>query len=162
MTVKAVSYISAAFLLFACTNLREDFDKASYLGRAELRESEPQVFSARLAEGNASMIIAIPGYNCLNVKPDATLDVSVRVGDAPPVSATTPLHALTCSFANRSCDAFGYAHDALQGVAIPKGDTQVTLTVGIRQVKQSSLSNQVLFWFVFGDRVPTRRIFGPV
>ena len=161
MNLRTVSGMAMVLLLLSCGHLGDDFEKASYLGRAELRDSGTREFVANLVEGEASLIIAIPGYNCSEVKPDATLDISVQTGAAQPASLTIALHDMTWSYANRSCNAFGYVRDERLAVAVPRNGGAIKLTLVIRRAKETNMSHQMLLWFVYGDRVPTRRIFEP-
>jgi hypothetical protein len=159
--IKIVALIAAFGCLASCGHIGTDFDKATYVGRVDLSDSRPHSFRVDLAEGDASLIVAVPGYNCADIKPDAVLEVSIAGEAVSAASARIALHELTWSYANRSCDAFGYVRDKRLTATIPRKGATVRLTFAIDAARHVASSEQILLWYVYGDRVPTSRVFEP-
>lgn len=162
--------ISAAMSLSGCLNLlAQDFDKATMVGDLRLGSSEKFERTVALPSGNARLILAVPNYRCAPID-DATIVVIARGPKGIEFSERLLLSQLTWSYGENSCDAYGYLEagsgksqsaprSSEMRLEIKHDQEPVTVDVDTNQVRTSS-GRSASVWFIYGDRVPSRKIFG--
>lgn len=166
----AVLMIPVIMGLSGCLQLLgQDFDKATMVG--DLRLGSPEKFKRTVAlpSGNARLILAVPNYRCAPID-DAPIVVSARGPTGIEFSERLLLSQLTWSYGENSCDAFGFLE--VKGGKSPsapgsgemrldiKHDQEpVTIEVDASQVRTSS-ARSASVWLIYGDRVPSRKMFG--
>src|SRR6478609_10793797 len=99
--------LQIAVLLTGCIGVGADFDKATFAGRMKLQKGERFSAQAVIPQGEAQLIIALPGYMCRR-KSNALLHLSLTGEEIQGTSATVALDQLVWGHSLGSCDAFGY------------------------------------------------------
>jgi hypothetical protein len=149
--------------------LANDFDKATLIGTIELGNAARLQRELMVPSGRARLMIAIRNYRCAPM--EATIRVSVAGPEGNVISQQVSLSQLTWSYGRDSCEATGYlessdSHDK----AAAKDGGEMRLQVGHRRAtygfdvttidSDSTNERQAALWLIYGDRVPTARIFG--
>lgn len=162
--------VSSALLSTGCFGLLErDFNKLTLVG--ELRLGDLEVFrrTVNLPSGNAQLILAVPNYRCSAIG-DYPISFTVRSEKGVEFSERVLISQLTWSYAENSCDAFGYLrpgaapNQSIPGhgtmtLEITRDQSPVTVEVDASEMKTSS-SRSASIWFIYGGRAPLGRIFG--
>ena len=168
--VGAVTLLLVTALLNAsgCV-LASDFDKATLVGEIELEKSAILRRELTVPTGRARLMIAVRNFQCAPM--EATIRVTVVGSEGNILSKQVSLSQLTWSYGKDSCDAIGYlesadSHD--EGAA--KDEGEMRLQVGRRKAtytfdvmtmdSNSTNERRAALWLIYGDRVPTARIFG--
>jgi hypothetical protein len=150
--------------------LASDFDKATLVGEIGLEKSASLRRELMVPKGRARLMIAIRNFHCAPM--EATIRVTVVGSEGNILSKQVSLSQLTWSYGKDSCDAIGYlessdSHD--EGAA--KGGEEMRLQVNRGRApytfdvttmdSNSTSERRAALWLIYGDRVPTARIFGP-
>jgi hypothetical protein len=138
--------------------LARDFEKATLISDVEL--GNPKIYTRTLAAqgGIARLILAVPNYRC-SPPVDGPVSFVVRVDSAIVLSERRRLSALTWSHGEGSCDAHGYLAGDAGRFDLKDGHPRVTFEIDVSQVQGGSM-RQASVWLIYGDRVPTAKIFG--
>jgi hypothetical protein len=150
--------------------LASDFDKATLVGEIELEKSAVLRRDLMLPTGRARLMIAIRNIQCAPM--EATIRVTVVGSEGSILSKQLSLSQLTWSYGKDSCDAIGYLESAdSRDDGAAKGEGEMRLQVGRRRAtytfdvttldSNSTNDRRAALWLIYGDRVPTARIFGP-
>ena len=161
--------VASTLLLVGCARLlHQDFDKATFVGELQLGSTENFRRAVQLPAGNARLIVAIHDYRCAPID-DAIIDISAHGKNVTGFSERVSLSQLTWSYGEGSCHAYGYltgnnqnsekSTSAEMRMQITRNKTQVIVDVDMSQIKTSSF-RVASIWFIYGDRVPARKIFG--
>ena len=139
------------------------------VGELRLGSYEKFERTVALPAGNARLILAVPNHRCAPID-DAPIVVIARGPRGIEFSERLLLSQLTWSYGENSCDAFGYL-EAGSGktpsapgtgemrLEIKRDQEPVTVDVDTSQVRTSS-GRSASVWFIYGDRAPSRKIFG--
>lgn len=156
-------------MLAGCTGLlQQDFDKATHIGKLQLGNNETFKRTLLLPTGSARIILAIPNYRCFPIE-DKPITVVVRDKTQVKFSEHITLSRLTWSYGENSCDAYGYLTEtgksslksAANEMRLEISDSKTPFTVEIDATQLESSSPRTIdVWFIYGDRVPARKIFG--
>jgi hypothetical protein len=144
--------------LTACTSLLErDFQKATLVSEVELGNSSVYTRTFTPPIGAAKLILAVPNYRC-STPADGAISLTVRADGKNLFSERKRLSDLAWSRGEGSCDAYGYVAG---GGTIEIKDAQIPITfeIDVSGIK-SEIRPRASVWLVYGDRVPTARIFG--
>lgn len=147
---------------FGCASiLQSDFEKATLLSSVDLGLPSQSSRLLKLPPGSAQVVIAIPGAHCQ--KPDMGASVNVRFKANKHLDATVAmkLSQLTWSYAEGSCDAYGYLYDVSAGtsptVEIAADTNEASVDIEVHANGPARLAN---VWLIYGGRAPTSRLFG--
>lgn len=163
-------FLAVALLQLSGCALASDFDKATLVGEIGLVRAATLHREVILPSGPARLMIAVRNYRCAPV--DATIRVRVVGAQGIVLSKQILLSQLTWSYGRDSCDAIGYLEPPNTNDEVAKkGDGSLVLKVGRKGVTytfdamttDSTLAKErsAALWLIYGDRVPTARIFGP-
>lgn len=156
--------------LSSCSSLLEqDFNKATLVGELQLGSPETFNRSLTLPPGNAQLILAVPNYRCEPIK-NAPITIVIRGPKGNVFSERLSLSQFTWSYGENSCHAYGYLREgpeksqatSIQSdmrLSIANSKTPMTIEVDASQVKTSP-GRTASLWFIYGDRVPSRKLFG--
>jgi len=159
---RVIVLAGVAICVAGCSVLGGDFEKAKFVGWLRLRDGASSSSTVSLPSGKARLIIAVPGYRCAAPKPDASIAITIAGDAVQGFAESIRLEDLTWSFAINSCDAFGYAVDAPDNrrlvVKVLGDGSTARITARIGPVTGTP-TQEVLLWLIYGDRIPTSRIY---
>lgn len=162
--------LTSTFAISGCSRLIDrDFRKATLVGELRLGSVEPFSRTVTLPAGDARLVLAVPNYQCAPID-DAAIEIIARTPNGILFSERILLSQLTWSHGEGSCNAYGYlenatdkrnatARHAEMRAKITSDQSLITVRVDTSSVRTPT-ERGASIWFVYGDRVPTRKLFG--
>lgn len=138
--------------------MEQDFQKATLVSEIELGSSPAQMRTFVPPVGTARLILAVPNYRC-SAPIEGVISFAVQSEEKRLLSARRRLSDLTWSHGEGSCDAYGYIAGSDGRFDIGSLQGLVTFAIDATQIKSGNRTRASV-WLVYGDRVPTARIFG--
>ena len=143
-------------MLMSCASV--DLDKGREIANLSLDESATLNGQIDLPEGTAEIVIAVADGKCHPVNQDTTVDIALR-SDRVSINRTLRMGDLTWSYAEGSCDAYGYLYDVTKGVSRPVDVSSARYETVIRMRPAIREQRMVSVWMIYGGRAPLSRMF---
>lgn len=153
------------------TLLARDFDNATLVGQLRLGSADQLTRTMPLPQGSARLIVAVPNYRCAPIDSGR---ITIRVRDSRGIGfrEDRDISELVWSYGENSCNAIAYLEarkdewgssdqNGEMRMEIQENPTIVTVEVDASRVIVRGERNASI-WFIYGDRVPARRIFGDI
>jgi hypothetical protein len=145
--------------LAGCSILGADFDKGQLLVDVSLGKSSNYEREIALADGHADLVIAVRDGKCKPVDARSIVDVALR-GPSQSIERTMRMGELTWSYAQGSCDAYGYLYDSAKGLSEKFDLGSGKYRVDVRVLSASPEETRVgSLWIIYSGRAPTGRMF---
>ena len=145
--------------LAGCSILGADFDKGIALQEIPLGKTSRLERQVALADGRADLVVAVRDGRCKPVDGSTTLDVTMAGADGS-ITRSMKMGDLTWSYAEGSCDAYGYQYDASVGLSqkfnVRGGSYHLTTQLHPGNPAESRTGT---LWIIYGGRAPTTRMF---
>jgi hypothetical protein len=149
--------------------LASDFDKATPIGVIDLEKDASLRRELTVPAGRGRLMIAVANYRCAPF--EATIQIGILGAEGAVLSRRVSLSQLTWSYGRDSCDAIGYLEQPdSKGSRSATDDAEMRLRFGAGKSRytieamtidsNSTNKRSAELWLIYGDRVPTARIFG--